>query len=286
MIYANSLTHAIQISKVGFGTKWLAVAFAFCQFCGCSYFRPTTTTRPQDGLTLVLPGVEGASIFNSNIARGLVAGDVPGHIEVFEWTSGQSLRSLEHISDECRHNRQANRLARLIQKSQREDPTRPISLVSHSGGAGIALKALELLPCDHPVTSVVLIAPAVSRDYPIQKLAGKSEAGIWSFNSPLDLRLTLGTMLTGTMDGQHANSAGSFGFLNNARGLAQISYKPSMVLQGHFGGHLTPSNSSFVSHWIAPLVRQAHCEKLRDNCPIHGDWAMNDEHGLSLTAVQ
>ena len=235
---------------------------------------------------MVLPGVEGASIFNSNIARGLVNGDVPGHIEVFEWTTGKSLRSLEHISDECRHNRQANRLAMRIQNARRHNPARPISLVSHSGGAGIVLKALDLLPCDQPVTSVVLIAPAVSRDYPVQNLAGKSEAGIWSFNSPLDLRLTLGTMLTGTMDGRHANSAGSLGFRNEARGLAQISYKPSMILQGHFGGHLTPSNSSFVSHWVAPLVRRAHCNKLRKNCPIHGDWAMNDEHSLSWTAVE
>lgn len=228
--------------------------------CGCSYFDTTTVSRPSDGLTVVLPGIEGASFINSNIANGLVEGRVPGSVEVFDWTSGNALRSYEHLTDGHRVFDQALRLADRIEASQRLDPNRPVSIVAHSGGAGVALTALEQLPAHRPISSVVLIAPAVSSSYPIQTAAEKTTSGIWSFYSPMDLQLTVGTSLAGTIDGDYAPAAGGRGFDTRSDRLVQIPFEADMVWQGHLGGHLGATNPAFVRERIAPIIRQAHHE--------------------------
>ena len=235
-----------------------AIALLSMQACGCSYFRTTTVSRPRDGLTLVLPGIEGESFINSNIAQGLVDGGVSGNVEVFDWTTGTALRSIEHLHDGHRVFGEAIRLADRIEESQAQDPGRPISIVAHSGGAGIALTALEQLSPERPISSVVLIAPAVSSAYPIQDITDKTTSGIWSFYSPLDLQLTLGTSIAGTIDGDYAPAAGGKGFDSQPHGLTQVPYDPRMVIHGNLGGHLGATNRRFVREQVAPIVRQAH----------------------------
>lgn len=175
---------------------------------GCASFRTTTVSHSCDGLKLVLPGIEGTSFINSNIANGLVESLVPGQIEVFDWTSGNALRSFEHLINENRIFDQSLRLVERIQRSQRNFPNRPISLVAHSGDAGVIMNALENLPDNQPITSVVLLAPAVSADYPVQNIVPKVTSGVWLFYSPFDVQLTVGTTVTGTIDGDHAPAAG------------------------------------------------------------------------------
>jgi pimeloyl-ACP methyl ester carboxylesterase len=223
---------------------------------GCSTFRPTTVASDSAGLTLVLPGIGGDSFISSNTAEGLVDGQVTGRIEVFDWTSGNALRSLEHLRDRERVREQSQRLLERLTESHREDAARPISLVAHSGGAGVVLQALEQLPPEHSVACVVLLAPAVSADYPIDQAARKPHGGVWSFYSPLDIQLMAGTPLAGTIDGEHVIAAGGKGFTRAAAGLTQIPYEPSMLASGNFGGHLGPTGRSFVRDHVAPLIRR------------------------------
>lgn len=206
----------------------------------------------------MLPGIGGDSFVSSNIANGLVDGQVPGQIEVFDWTSGNALRSFEHLLDQDRIFDQSLRLSERIQRSQRDFPNRPISLVAHSGGAGVVMTALENLPDNQPVASVVLLAPAVSADYPVQNIIHKVTAGLWLFYSPLDVQLTVGTTVTGTIDGDHAPAAGGRGFNTQVPGLVQVPFRPSMAVDRNLGGHLGTTNSKFVGRQVAPIIRNAH----------------------------
>ncbi|MDP7014569.1 MAG: alpha/beta hydrolase [Pirellulaceae bacterium] len=225
---------------------------------GCSYFRTTTISRPEDGLTIVLPGIEGASFVNSNIAQGLVDGQVPGQVEVFDWTSGNALRSLEHLSDARRVSEQATRLADHIEESHEVFPDRPISVVAHSGGAGVALAALEKLPEHREISALVLLAPAVSPNYPIQRATSKTTSGVWSFYSPLDAQLTVGTSLFGTIDGEYGPAAGSSGFNTKPEGLTEVPFEPGMMRTGNLGGHLGGTHFEFVREHVAPIIRRSH----------------------------
>ena len=242
----------------------LLLAVALLQLCGCHHLCSKTTFEPCRGLTIVLPGIEGESFINKNISRGLRNGQVPGEIEIVDWTTGNPFRSLEHLRDKQRVSDQAFRLARQINQFRSVAPATPVSIVAHSGGCGVALESLRLIPHDQQLASVVLIAPAVSRGYAIESVAEKPKFGIWSFNSPFDVQLTAGTKLFGTVDRCHEASAGSYGFYSQSPRLHQFPYRLEMLRDGHHGGHLGGTNPVFVENWIAPIVRRAHSTSLRE----------------------
>lgn len=75
----------------------------------------------------------------------------------------------------------------IITDYQHEFPFQPVHLIGHSGGAGIALFALDQLPAGHSVTSVTLMAAAVSRKFDVTRLLQRTRFGIWNFFSPFDL---------------------------------------------------------------------------------------------------
>ncbi len=225
---------------------------------GCHHTVPLNQFDSTNGLTFVLPGIEGESFVNRNITDGLRRGGVGGEIRVFDWTSGNPIRSLEHLTDKQRVLEQACIFAGSIESVQRQTPGIPISIVAHSGGAGVALGALELLPPHPQIASVVLIAPAISRTYLVENVAPKTRLGIWSFNSPLDVQLTAGTSLLGSVDRRYGPAAGSYGFKSNAPKLFQFGYDPRMLSDFHHGGHLGATNPLFVKKWIAPIVDRSH----------------------------
>ena len=227
-------------------------------FCsGCASFQQVDRqARYERGLTLVLPGIEGASFLSDNMAYGLQDGGVQTAIEVHDWTSGQPLRSLEHLVS-FRHNQQAaERLASRIMAFQDRNPGRPVNLVGHSGGAGVILMAVDLLPSHYRIAEIVLLAPAISRGFETDRLSGKVNQ-IFLYYSPFDLQLTLGTSLFGSVDRRFGPAAGSLGFRRPAIHVRSIPYHPSMWRSGHPGGHLGCTSYRFVRDHVAPLLLDA-----------------------------
>ena len=167
-----------------------------------------SSDRQDAGLVIVLPGIEGRSTLNLDIARGLVDGGVPCSVELHDWTTGQFLFALYHLRSATWHASQAERLAKRITDYQDEFPGRPVVLVGHSGGAAMSLLALSLLE-DRKIAAAVLLAAAVSPGFDTTPARRHAERGIWSFHSPFDwLQLGLGTLAVGTFDGKHAIASG------------------------------------------------------------------------------
>jgi len=221
----------------------------------------------------VLPGIEGRSTLNLDIARGLVDGGVPCSVEVHNWTTGRMFYSLYHLRSATWHTRQAVRLAKRITDYQDEFPGRPVVLVGHSGGAAMSLLALPLL-VDRKVTAVVMLAAAVSPGFDTTSARRHAEHGIWSFHSPFDwLQLGLGTLAVGTFDGKHAMAAGMVGFrdtdprdtrpgevrpaTDDLSPFHQIRYRFAMLRSWNFGGHHGWSNRLFAAEWLAPIILEA-----------------------------
>jgi hypothetical protein len=130
----------------------------------------------------------------------------------------------------------------------------------------LAAWTLEALPAGRTVTGVVMLGAALSSGYPLGPALAKVEEEIWNFWSPLDLVLLVaGTLLFGTVDGQHAVSAGLCGFsmpeyigaaereLYQSR-LRQRGYDPRMVSQFHLGGHFGWANRVLVAESVTPLL--------------------------------
>ena len=241
-----------------FGTllmTWLA-----CFASGCCYFNNLNGPEQfERGYTLVLPGIEGPSHFNSDIAQGLRDGGVDTAIEVHDWTSGNFLNFLSHLRNDAHHRREAESLAAEIVAYQDAYPGRPVHLVGMSGGGGMALLTLEQLPADRRVTSVMLLAPAISPQYDLRQVLDRTEYGIWNFSSLGDIFiLGAGTSVAGTIDGKHSPSAGMVGFRPPAddpdayRGrVREIRYSLDMALDGNLGGHMGTSSRSFIKKHVA-----------------------------------
>jgi pimeloyl-ACP methyl ester carboxylesterase len=235
---------------------------------GCSNPQPyVTAPRMAQGLVIVLPGIEGPSRFNRAICFGLAEGGVDYAIETYDWTS--FLGPLYNLRASTRNHRQADYVADLVIRYHMNYPGRPVYLVGHSGGGAIAVWTAELLPSEHKVDGIILLAASLSPHYMLDAGAlPRSRQGIVSFYSGSDWVL-LGTNLTGTMDGEMATSAGRTGFLDPQSGprpkeysrLFQVPWDRQMSRAGNTGGHLTSGAAGFVAKYVAPLITLPHWDE-------------------------
>jgi pimeloyl-ACP methyl ester carboxylesterase len=231
----------------------------------CSVADLSSPERLESGLVIVLPGIEGRSPLNVNIARGLDEGGVSAAIEIFDWTTDVPGGVLINLTDLDRNTRVAQTLRRRILNYQRRFPGRPVHLVGHSGGGGVSLLAIEALPRDVQITSAILLAPAVSPSRNLCKALRRTHYGIFNYHSKHDTAyLVWGTRLFGTIDRQYGTSAGAVGFERPPqldekdaplyRKLHQIPWRRKMMEHGHLGGHTGWAGREFVREVLAPLV--------------------------------
>jgi alpha-beta hydrolase superfamily lysophospholipase len=103
------------------------------------------------GIVIILPGIEGRSFMNENLARGLNEGGVGMGIEIYEWGTPGAM--LINIADYERNKEEAQRLAEHIRAYRHGHPGAAIHVVGHSGGGGLAVLAVERLPKDVKVSS-------------------------------------------------------------------------------------------------------------------------------------
>ena len=217
-----------------------------------------TNARLEQGCGFVLPGIQGKSPVEFAVARGLADGGVRMAVEVFDWTTGFWPFFLFHLRARFWQARMAERLAAKILAYQAEFPGRPVHVMGHSGGGGLALLATEVLAERNKITSLILLAPAVSHSYDVTSASARVEQGIWHFYSPSDCLFDgLGTILAGTFDGRHTVSAGARGFTNEVARLHQERFRPAMLRSWNFGGHFGCVNRVFAADWLAPLICRA-----------------------------
>ncbi|MBT3201412.1 MAG: hypothetical protein HN350_16045 [Phycisphaerales bacterium] len=220
-------------------------------------------SRLSRGLVIVLPGIEGRSVFNEEICRGLNLGGVDSAIELYDWTSGVPLAFIWNLWSTQSNQRQASIIAERIARYQFNYPNRPVVLVGQSGGAAISAWTCESMRWGRKIDGVVMLAAALSPGYKLATALDSTERGIVNFYSSRDvLLLWAGTKIYGTMDGKHSTSAGNVGFAElpgklrppEYDKLFQVPWRSEMAQTGHVGMHLTSGTARFVAHYVAPLV--------------------------------
>jgi len=235
---------------------------------GCSLADLNTPERMNRGLVLVLPGIEGPSPANFNIARGLDDGGVDAAIRVIDWGTDIPGGMLVNLTDYARNQRVAEQIRDQILEYGRRHPGRPVHLVGHSGGAGIALLAVERLPKDRPIANVVLLAAAISPRHDLRLALQRVTGGIYNFYSRMDVGLLgAGTGAFGTIDRDYGPAAGSVGFETPVglydderklrRKLHEIPWTTDLVVHGHTGGHFGWTVRGVVARHIAPMLLKA-----------------------------
>ncbi|MGB2822187.1 MAG: hypothetical protein WBF17_14480 [Phycisphaerae bacterium] len=216
-----------------------------------------TEDRLAEGLVIVLPGIEGESELNQNIRRGLIAGGVHRAIPIHSWgrpipIAGVLINQVDFLG---------NRLSGigvkdLIVNYQDSHPGKPVHVVGHSGGGGVAVFAAEALPEDRKIDGLILLSASISSAYNCKKAASRCTKGIVNFYNPDDAGLLgIGTTVLGTVDGTHGPSAGLIGFDKAGEEGHENVYQVKLSGMDATGDpHASTTHPGFVSFNVAPWV--------------------------------
>jgi hypothetical protein len=174
----------------------------------------TTEARLDKGLVVILPGIEGEGAANHDIRKGLYDAGVPCALAIYRWGYPiPGIGLLVNQTDVAGNRRAGAKLAGRILTYQQKRPGRPVYLIGHSGGGGVAVFALESLAgVGQPVEGAFLLSASLSSNYLMDQALQMTRRGIVNVSNPQDKLLDSGTAVFGNVDGGHGASAGRAGF--------------------------------------------------------------------------
>lgn len=230
----------------------LLVSLLWACLSGCSSNNDfVTEDRLEKGLVIVLPGIEGESPFNHDIREGLLDANVPGAIMIYRWgrpipIAGPIINQMDVLGNRI----EGRRIAQMIVEYQDAHEGRPVYLVGHSGGGGVAVFAAEAMPEGRKVDGVVLLSASISCDYDLTKALSRCRNGIVNFYSRGDVGfLVIGTTVAGNVDGTRGPAAGQKEFQKSFERLWQVE-----VLDDGDSAHVAATRSTYVSANVARWV--------------------------------
>lgn len=157
------------------------------------------------------------------------------------------------------------KLARQLLAFRREHPAVKIHVLAFSGGAGIAVFAGEVLADRRIIETLILAAPALSRDYNLAPTLHCVERCFTLVSERDNWILGVGTRLFGTMDRSFSPAAGKTGFriphgasakdICEYNRLREIYWSRAMRHDGHLGGHTDWASVGFLRKHLLPLLR-------------------------------
>lgn len=208
--------------------------------------------RMSKGLVVILPGIEGPSDYNRGIRQGLFNAGVEYALMIRPW--GVPVPGAGMIVNQT--NFLGNRLAgasvaQTIADYQLSHPDRPVYIVGHSGGGGVAVFAAESLAQAHgkKVDGLVLIATSISKGYDLTKAMAMTNRGVLNFYNPMDTAMLQdGCIAVGCVDGPHEEGAGLNGFTRSFRQMYEIRV-PSADDE-----HGSGTRPGYVSMNVAPWI--------------------------------
>jgi pimeloyl-ACP methyl ester carboxylesterase len=211
-------------------------------------------------LLLHLPGIAGPRFCDRRMLEGLRDGGVHANFVTYDWTENDP--GIHALQAYDRNRGEARKVAELIEIHAAADPDSPIYLTAHSGGCAVAIWALEQLPTNVKVRTLLMMAPALSPSYDLTSALRHVDGQAFAFTSVYDtVVLQTGTTLFGTMDGVQTAAAGFGGFVRPPAAdplvyqkLVQRKFDRDWEQYGDYGGHIGAMSHAFARAILAPLV--------------------------------
>jgi len=247
--------------KLTLGITVLGLLVAF----GCNgNSRYLAEERLDKGLVIILPGIEGESMINRDIRSGLIMADVDRAMPIHSWgrpvpVAGMLLNQVDVIGNRMA----AGNIAKMIVRYQDSHPGKPVHIIGHSGGGGIAVFAAEELPPGRRIDGLILLSPSISSSYDLTKALNRCRNGVVNFYSRSDVGLlVIGTMIAGNVDGAHGVAAGATGFKMPGPSGSQdqrAAYAKLYQIRlsdeaADSGAHTAATRAGFVWTYVAPWL--------------------------------
>lgn len=214
---------------------------------------PVVAASPVAGRVLILPGVGNTRFHLANFVAATEAQLPRFEVEVRTW--GKPFLTIHNLRAHERNVATAAAIAAEIATWRRTHPGVPFYLVGYSGGGGMATLVTAALPADVGIDRLVLIAPAISPDYPVVRevLPHVREFAV-NYASERDLQVGWGTQTFGTIDRKNTASAGAIGFAADDPRLLQYHWSAADEPLGHAGNHLAYLNPRWQAWKLLPAL--------------------------------
>ncbi len=209
--------------------------------------------RKSKGLVVILPGIEGPSHYNRGIREGLYNAGVEYALMIRPWGVPVPVAGMLVNQTNFLGNRLAGAgVAQMVADYQQNYPGRPIYIIGHSGGGGVAVFTAESLAESHgkKIEGLVLVAGSISKGYDLTKALAMTNKGLVNFYNPMDTAmLQEGCMVAGCVDGAHDEAAGLNGFTKRFKQLYQVHVPPAD--DQHGSGTRSPYVTEYMAPWIS-----------------------------------
>jgi hypothetical protein len=216
---------------------------------------------PENSTYLVhISGVSGVTIFDVWWLNQLKCAGATDRWEVYEWVGDRGIfQALREIDE---NHRIAGDVANYLTALHHANPRARIILSSESAGTAIAVWALEKLPPDVRVETVLLVAPDISPGYDLSPALAHVDRHLFYTTSVFDFG-TLGVWSTilGNMDGVKSAGAGFVGFHPPAgadaaayQRIVRVPWKLTDIFTAHFGNHSGPMAMLYARNVLGPIL--------------------------------
>lgn len=216
---------------------------------------PASAPEPSTaaGRLLILPGV-GNTRFHLADFVAAAERQLPNFdVEVRTW--GKPFLTIHNLRAHERNVATAASIASEIAAWRRVNPDAPFYLVGYSGGGGMATLVTAALPDDVAIDRLLLVAPAISPDYPlITDVLPHVREYVVNYASERDLQVGWGTRTFGTIDRKHTASAGAIGFAAEHERLLEHRWSSADVPLGHAGNHLAYLSDRWQAAKLLPAL--------------------------------
>lgn len=217
----------------------------------------------QGPLVLYLPGISSLLWFDRSAMLAIGKAMPAAEVKVYTWAAYNP--GLPALLSYERNRAEAAKVTLLLRREIAARPGRPVYVIGHSGGTGVAAWALEALKPDEKIDQLFLLAPATSPDFDLSGAMKHVRGKVHAFTSPQDPVLGTLTKTFGTIDRKYTPSSGLNGFVVPA-GADEAAYRAKLDPEpyqtewgqlGNTGDHVGYFAPRFVEKVIVPLLEPA-----------------------------
>jgi pimeloyl-ACP methyl ester carboxylesterase len=214
---------------------------------------PLDRQEATRGKVLLLLGAVNTRHHLSGLAQ-MIREAHPG-LEVVLRPWGVPLLSVHNLRAYERNREVAGKMAGELADYRRAHPDAIIDVLGYSGGGGVAVFLVEALPPNVQIDRLILVAPAISRAYPLkQQVFPHVREFIVNYASDRDVQVGWGTATFGTIDRVFEVSAGYTGFELEHPRLVQVRWDKAMKRQGHHGNHRSYRAPPWQRKYLLPAL--------------------------------